>query len=89
MEKQIYGAIKSGKIVRMKGTPAEKMTDSELARWIMNTVPPPELEYALKAAGPKGYVQVSGKPPYSQADAKEIIEQMTAMAKNPKRGKNG
>jgi len=65
------------------------MTDSELTRWMMDNFLPLQLEHALTEAGSTGYIQVSGKPPYSQADAKEIIEQMTAMAKNPKRGKNG
>jgi len=62
------------------------MTDSELTRWMMDNFLPLQLEHALTEAGSTGYIQVSGKPPYSQADAKEIIEQMTAMAKNPENG---
>lgn len=62
LRQRVYNAIKSGCLIRTVGTPAERMTDFELARFLVEYTPEPDIEYYLTAAYHGARVEVSGTP---------------------------
>jgi len=80
LRQRVYNAVKSGRLIRAPGTPAERMTDFELARFLVKYTPEPDIEHCLAAAYRGERVEVSGTPPVSQEDSVELIEKLTALA---------
>lgn len=81
LRQRVYNAVKSGRLIRTPGTPAERMTDFELTRFLVEYTPEPDIEYYLAAAYHGARVEVSGTPAVSQDDSVELIEKLTALAK--------
>ena len=81
LRQRVYNAVKSGRLIRTPGTPAEKMTDFELARFLVEHTSEPDLEYYLTAAHHGARVEVSGTPAIGPDDSVELIEKLTALAK--------
>ena len=81
LKQRVYNAVKSGRLVRTPGTPAEKMTDFELTRFLMEHTPEPDIEYYLAVAYHGTRVEVSGTPAVSPDDSEDLIEKLTALAK--------
>ena len=81
LRKRVYNAIKSGHLIRAVGTPAERMTDFELARFLVEHTPESYLEYCLTTAYHGARIEVSGTPAISPEDSEDLIEKLTALAK--------
>lgn len=81
LRQRIYNAVKSGRLIRIVGTPAERMTDFELAQFLVKNTPEQILESYLTDAYNGTRVEVSGTPPVSQEDSVELLEKLTALAK--------
>ena len=81
LRQRVYNAVKSGRLIRTPGTPAEKMTDFELTRFLVEHTPEPDIEYYLTVAYHGTRVEVSGTPAVSPDDSVDLIAKLTALAK--------
>ncbi|MBU2719353.1 hypothetical protein HF563_08195 [Acidithiobacillus ferridurans] len=80
LQQRVYEAVKSGQLVRTKGTPAEKMTDFELTRFLVEHTPDHDIEYYLMMADRGARVEVSGVPEVRPEDSEDLIETLTRLA---------
>ena len=80
LQQRVFAAVRSGQLIRTAGTPAEKMTDFELTRFLVEHTPDHDIEYYLAAAYHGARVEVSGTPAVREDQFEDIVETLTKLA---------
>ncbi|MBU2765613.1 hypothetical protein HAP94_05235 [Acidithiobacillus ferrivorans] len=80
LQQRVYGAVKSGQLVRTAGTPAEKMSDFELTRFLVEHTPDHDIEYYLMMADRGAQVEVSGVPEVREDEGEDIFDTLIKLA---------
>ena len=80
LRNRIFRAIRSGRIVRMPGSPAEGMDDFTLAGFMVKHYPEEMLEHWLDLTKQGNKHFVSGTPAYSPEDQPDLLAKLSAFA---------